>query len=148
MHRIAANHEPGLNFEMLPPHFDGSSIPGFLSRCGGWESMMPAFNDYPSGYQLLVPRMFASLLYYHRKGVLEDLVSSAHPVFSSAAWSKLIAHGDELVFDQAWWLDHNRSDTIKVSDAARRRELHGAASLPRRGQKGPRRGLPRLVSPL
>ena len=80
--------------------------------------MIAGFEQFPDGYKQLVPRMLASLLYYHRKGNLKDLVSEAHPVFASPAWAMLQAHGHELQFDQAWWMDHNASNAIKASYAA------------------------------
>lgn len=104
---------------MLPPHFDSTSVPQFLAKCGGWKALLPAFDSYPAGYKALVPRMYASLVHYHRQGWLSANVCSSHPFFSSPAYLMLCEHGSTLKMDPDWLLDHNQSTSLQVQLTAR-----------------------------
>ena len=99
---------------MLPPHFDQASLLTFLDTVGGWEVMMPAYESYPSAYKALLPRMYASVVHYHRTGWLEANVSPGHPFFFSPAYTLLKSRGSALQMNAAWLRNHNDSTELQV----------------------------------
>jgi hypothetical protein len=69
-----------LEFATLPPHFCRKDLEKLNSI--GWNNICPGHQNYPECFKLVIPFLFASLLYHH--AWLETTFSPQHPIFQQS----------------------------------------------------------------
>lgn len=71
------------SFATLPPHFCRKDLEKLNSI--GWNNICPGHQNYPECFKLVIPFLFASLLYHH--AWLETTFSPQHPIFQQSCLS-------------------------------------------------------------